>query len=280
MDGKKSGSAAKKTKKYVFNDQMQFLNKLYHVRGTIDSLEENPGDNSEVLVEEDVDDPEPPAEDGGRATPFPTVRTPAAKRKHKKQDEFELRLLKVLEPKATCSKMSFLQSLMPHLEKYNENEFLQFQMGVLKVVENINIQKQGLFVPNQNPTVVNHPAPQAPRHKYSSNFFSNINKPGTSNPFQPLPIQHSSYPQEHIGSSGSQISPSSRPPPPNSSPRVPMPTERKKINNDKVESHQQQHQSAQDYYQQFKQETQQSELSCSPAVHGYTYKIWKFSFFR
>lgn len=274
-DDKKSGSGAKKNKKYVFNDQMQFLNKLYHVRDTTDSLDENRGDNSEVLVEDDIDDPEPPAVDGRPANPFPMVRTPAAKRKHKKQDEFELKLLKALEPKRTCSKMSFLQSLMPHLEKYNENEFLQFQMGVLKVVEQINMQKQGLFMPIQNQTVLNHPNPQPHSQQISSYYFPNFNQPGTSTQVQPIAVQQNSYPQEQhsgqIGSYNAQMPFTSRPPrPSHSSPRVsrsPAQSQtavRHRKVNEKVDGNKQVY-SAQQLFHEINQDSQQTELSRSPS---------------
>lgn len=61
-----------------------------------------------------------------------------------------MKILKALEPKTPCSKMSFLQSLMPHLTNYSNSEFLQFQMEVLNVIDNINKMKQ--TVPHPQPT--------------------------------------------------------------------------------------------------------------------------------
>ena len=66
------------------------------------------------------------------------------KRKHKKLDEIDLKILKALErkePEKPNSQMSFFHSLMPHLEKFDDNELLQFQMGVLQVISNIKTRK-------------------------------------------------------------------------------------------------------------------------------------------
>lgn len=149
---------------------MQFLNKLYEVRDTTISLQANPTDNLEALVGEDIET-ETPLEDKGQATPFPMGNSQAAKWKHKKQDKFNLEMLKVLEPNVTCSKMSFLQSLMLYLAKYSVSEFLQFQMGVLKVDEHIYMEKQGLFMPIRNPTLVNQPAPQPLQQQFSPYYI-------------------------------------------------------------------------------------------------------------
>lgn len=59
-------------------------------------------------------------------------------------------MLKALEPSSPCSKMSFLQSLMPHLDNFTDREFLQFQMGVLNVIENIKKVKETISHPHPN----------------------------------------------------------------------------------------------------------------------------------
>ncbi|KAI4467741.1 hypothetical protein MML48_2g00002995 [Holotrichia oblita] len=69
------------------------------------------------------------------STPVVTKATSIPKtRKHKKPAEVELRFLKAIEGEQPCSKMAFLQSLMPHMQKFDNEELLQFQMEVLKVM--------------------------------------------------------------------------------------------------------------------------------------------------
>lgn len=43
------------------------------------------------------------------------------------------------------SKMAFLHSLKPHLDKFDEDDFLEFQMAVLKIINNINDKKKTRF---------------------------------------------------------------------------------------------------------------------------------------
>lgn len=62
-----------------------------------------------------------------------TSNTPKS-RKHKKPDGIDLRILKALEEEKPCSKMACLQSLMPYLQKFYDQDLLQFQIGVLKIV--------------------------------------------------------------------------------------------------------------------------------------------------
>lgn len=53
-----------------------------------------------------------------------------------------MRIIKAMEADTPCSKMSFLLSLKPHLDKFDEQDYLQFQVGVLKVIEDINRSKK------------------------------------------------------------------------------------------------------------------------------------------
>ena len=53
-----------------------------------------------------------------------TNKAPSRARKHRKPDEVELQILKALEAGKPNSKLSFFHSLLPHLDKYDENEIL------------------------------------------------------------------------------------------------------------------------------------------------------------
>lgn len=125
-----------KPRKCIFNDQLQFLNKLYDARDTVDSLDADTGQES--LIEEDTV-PQRPTGDTVGATNSTTNKTNKTAnaatsnrtRKHCKSDEVELKIMKALEPEKPNSKMSFFHSMLPHLDRFDEIEFLQFQMGVL-----------------------------------------------------------------------------------------------------------------------------------------------------
>lgn len=94
----------------------------------------------------------------------PSERNAPRSRVHKKVDDVELKILKAIE--TPCSKMAFLNSLMPHLDKFDTREFLQFQMGVLNVIENINTRKQGAFC--ATPTFANHPLGTSSYQQYEN----------------------------------------------------------------------------------------------------------------
>ncbi|XP_025829964.1 uncharacterized protein LOC112903851 [Agrilus planipennis] len=117
----------------------------------IDSMMSEIEEGSENTLVDD-DEPSRTAEDALLPSTS-TINVPSNQmrtRKHRKVDEVELKLLKALEPVTPCSKMSFLQSLMPHLKHYTDGEFLHFQMGVLNVIENINKSKEATPQPQTN----------------------------------------------------------------------------------------------------------------------------------
>lgn len=184
---KKSGSGAKKRKKYVFSDQLQFLNKIYTEKETVDSF------NLEGTLEED-EEPEGTTGEPEVSTNVNLPSKPVGTRKRKKLDEVEVKMLKALEHKTPCSKMSFLQSLMPHLTNYSNSEFLQFQVGVLNVIENINKLKETPHLQSNNPSSVPSYQPQPqymlqPSPVNQPQAFVHVQQP----PFQPQQYANPSF---------------------------------------------------------------------------------------
>lgn len=142
-ESKRSGSGAKKLKKYVYFDQLKFLHKLYVERPTSNSLEPR---NDIADEDEDRIEQEQQASDDVSVVSKSSIEKPRNSQKNmknKNQNDIDLRILKLLEEQQPpCNKMAFLQSLMPHLQNFNDQEYLKFQMGVLKVIENINESKK------------------------------------------------------------------------------------------------------------------------------------------
>lgn len=103
--------------KYTYFDQLSFSNKIYDERETADSMDQKEQENEgEISMDTNV---EASADVIHVSIPHGTKsKTTQKARKHKKKpDEVELKILKALEGEKTCSKMAFLQSLMPHLQK-------------------------------------------------------------------------------------------------------------------------------------------------------------------
>ena len=128
-------------KKYVYFDQLQFLRKIYVERLTSNSLEPE----ARYDPENEKDDIEPQLQASGNVSDISREKiiNPQKGRKNKSQNDIDLRIIKLLEEKdQRCNKMAFLQSLLSHLQQFDNQDYLQFQMGVLKVIENINESKK------------------------------------------------------------------------------------------------------------------------------------------
>ncbi|PNF40026.1 hypothetical protein B7P43_G12939, partial [Cryptotermes secundus] len=184
-ESKTSGSQATKKRKYIFNDKLQFLKKIYKKAETTESF----------IVEENNDEtngtsrqPENTVHEVGLTTARKEKALPSQlRRKHKKMDEVDLQIVKALdktEPEILNPQMSFYHSLLPHTENFNSDEWLQFQMEVVRVISNIKNQKvpaphyQGYIhnplrsnIANQRYTIPN----RSPFHSHFNNLFLAFN---------------------------------------------------------------------------------------------------------
>jgi len=107
-------------KKYVFNDQMQFLNKTYDSRDTADSLENTVYDQDKLVEDEQLQT----FSEGMREETQGINAEILPNKRRRKQDEIGLKILKALEPEKPNSHMSFFQGVLPHLSKFDNNEVL------------------------------------------------------------------------------------------------------------------------------------------------------------
>lgn len=129
-EGKTSGSKARTKRKYIFTDELQ--KNVYTGREVFDRH-----DNQECVIEEantnkDKDKIDSPAAIEKRG---PIIST----RKHTKMDEIDLKIVKALKtPKEKPnSLMLFFESLLPMIENFNRDEYIQLQIGVLNVISTI-----------------------------------------------------------------------------------------------------------------------------------------------
>jgi hypothetical protein len=79
-------------------------------------------------------------------TPSRKPRTQQCEKRKHNPDEFELRIMKALEEGNKPNRhLSFFKSIIPSLENFNEEETLEFQMGVLQLIRNIKHRKPSSF---------------------------------------------------------------------------------------------------------------------------------------
>lgn len=151
-------------KKYVFNDQMQFLNKLYDSRETADSLENTVNSENELTDNEQL------------------YRVSKESRKWRKKyweickqktPQAGWNWIKNVESTGTGNPKSayvLFQGVIPHLKKIDDSEVLEFQIGVLKVIANIKEKRartQPRTVPYQPKHWFTHQPPSFPNSQHS-----------------------------------------------------------------------------------------------------------------
>lgn len=132
---KASGSQASKVKKYIFNDELQFLRKIYEERETEESY-----NNEERNIEElsgPPSSPEVTTVEGKAEAVVPKAK--GLKRQHKKMDDVDLKILEALkkDSEKENDKLTFFKSLLPHVDKFDDNQWLQCQMEFLQVISKI-----------------------------------------------------------------------------------------------------------------------------------------------
>ncbi|CAH1969362.1 unnamed protein product [Acanthoscelides obtectus] len=161
------------------------------------------------------------AEDQGTATPdatkqtsqTPTAKIPSVKttsvqqstRKRKRTlDEFELRMLKSVEAGDQEDRhMQFFKGILPSVQKFTDNQVVDFQMGVLQVIKNI---QNTVSIPTTQPQQLQIYAPpcsQQHTHQYpcSSPLQNSQQYPSSDLSYTPLLGRVSSQHHETIPSS-------------------------------------------------------------------------------
>ncbi|XP_054275338.1 uncharacterized protein LOC128996970 [Macrosteles quadrilineatus] len=214
-ESKKSGSQASKKRKYIFNDELQFLRKIYQDRNTDESYNNEDGENKDdddISLEEQEDSVQSVT---SKVTPVvstsatgikETMQVKTPRRQHKKMDEVDLKIIKAIEKseqeEKKDSKLSFFESLLPHLNKFNDNEWLQCQVEILQVISKMN--NRYLQAPPPPP------APPAPRHHELHNppasQFQVIAQPQNFN-FPQQPYYGQMHHQAYSSNMHSQVSP-------------------------------------------------------------------------
>lgn len=117
MRENKSGSATKKVHKYPYYDNMLFLNKIYNPRETNSNFK-----NSEP----------------GKSKP---------NTKNKELSDVDAKFMKFMdsvEKEEDSRMMSFFKGILPTVERFNDEDTVEFQYQVMSIVRNIKAKNQQL----------------------------------------------------------------------------------------------------------------------------------------
>ncbi|XP_050314909.1 uncharacterized protein LOC126749250 [Anthonomus grandis grandis] len=133
-DSKKSGVGASKLRKYIYHEALQFLEKV-RVHAETTSNIQGEGQQDDTVDESGVDSQNTQQT---TITVSNTVNKPSnvVPKKKKKMDDFELRMLKVVETSQQDGDrhLSFFKGIIPSISKFSEPQIVEFQLGVLQLV--------------------------------------------------------------------------------------------------------------------------------------------------
>ncbi|KAJ8720769.1 hypothetical protein PYW08_006542 [Mythimna loreyi] len=130
---KKSGAGAKFSKPYIYKEQMSFLQKVAEPNRTHDSVKKRPPDTS----------PEPSA--ANTTDMYSELPLPSTSKKPKTLDDKMSQFLDSrLQPDRSNEHpmLSFFKGILPSVTSFDDSETLEFQSGVLSLIQNIKKQRE------------------------------------------------------------------------------------------------------------------------------------------
>ncbi|XP_045478973.1 uncharacterized protein LOC123683977 [Harmonia axyridis] len=123
-DEKKSGSAAKKSRRYIHEEQLMFLKKVYEPRSTQESIQNCDEGNVQSGP--------------SNATEF---RKPSIPKSTKSTTDVDEKISKFLDSRMTQQKenpnLLFFKGVLPAVDSFTMDETLEFQAGVLALIQKI-----------------------------------------------------------------------------------------------------------------------------------------------
>lgn len=131
-----------------------FLKKLYIERDVVENFETDKSDTarSNFDIDRGIDEQSKNLDNEGSTQATPVRRDgqdSGSRSKKRKPDEIEIRLLKALEADDKPNRhLSFFHGMLPALDKFDENDVLKFQMGVLQLISKINDEKHRASQPS------------------------------------------------------------------------------------------------------------------------------------
>jgi hypothetical protein len=151
MMRKKSGAGANSSRKCIYYEQMLFLKKVALHKDTVSSLSENIDETNEATdecTERGISEKNICSQIESSEFSRPAAR----KGKNRQPDELEARMLEILEKTDTSKPnrhLSFFQGILPLLQNLNDDQTIEFQLGVLNVIKNVKKHRPS-FPPTQN----------------------------------------------------------------------------------------------------------------------------------
>ncbi|CAF4844844.1 unnamed protein product [Pieris macdunnoughi] len=161
QEQKRSGSGAKTAKPYVYSKQLSFLKKVIEPKETISNVisknnyteSENQKNNSEG---NDTSAANSIQTQVNMATMSPIPKFIPKRPMKNAVNPLDAKMMKFMdsysnnEPKTINRHLSFFKGIIPSLDKFDDDEVLEFQMGVLQLLKNIKSRR------NRNNNQINY----------------------------------------------------------------------------------------------------------------------------
>lgn len=146
---KVSGSGAKSTRPYIYDQQMSFLKKVYressHIVDNITNTNDEPTNSRESETDINIDD---------RWETQTSTETTTKRKKNPVRNEIDNKMIKFLDeqmnppekkPRPNAEEnphVAFIKGLLPSLNKLDDDQTLEFQAGVINLLQKIKSQKR------------------------------------------------------------------------------------------------------------------------------------------
>lgn len=159
-DQKSSGSGAITAKPYVYSKQLSFLQKVIQPKETINNVTTE-NNNTESDNNTKAENPKNNSEGGNETLETNSIEThdtmvaksPIPNRVPKRSlkniiNPVDAKMMKFMDsysnnkPKTTNRHLSFFNGILPSLDKYDDDEVVEFQMGVLQLMKKIKNSRQ------------------------------------------------------------------------------------------------------------------------------------------
>lgn len=128
----KSGSGAKKTKKYIHDDQLMFLKKNIPIKNTSSTL------TSGATTEQTTTTNTTTFASISEAFAAPTTSNSSqAGAKRKKKDDADKAIIEMLSQREDRH-LSFFRGILPSLQNFDEAKTIRFQIAVLQIIDNLD----------------------------------------------------------------------------------------------------------------------------------------------
>lgn len=135
---KRSGSSAKPSRLYLYHEQMGFMKKIIDSTTVQESIDDSVRTDEENRGGRQIDENEK-----NHTVHQPSSSGTQRKRKSETMHELDAKMLKFIDhqiniPKYTENRhLSFFKGLLPTMSSLNEDQTLEFQAGVISLLQNI-----------------------------------------------------------------------------------------------------------------------------------------------